>query len=76
MTMDHRTPCGAAGPYFKPIDSVRRPTRVPLTCNRPAGHEGNHIWRDDSGAQMAAWAGLHAPVKATAKVVCEVPHGR
>lgn len=49
MTIDHSKPCGAEPPKGKArMSNHRVPRELPSACNRPAGHEGRHIfWRDD-----------------------------
>lgn len=29
--------------------------KVPVQCNRPAGHDGNHMWSTTTNARLAEW---------------------
>lgn len=50
------TPCGCSSPHH-PHLVRRRPTELyaQVLCNRPSGHEGNHMWSDGRLARIAEW---------------------
>lgn len=48
--------CGVWSPHAPTTRKVgREHQRVPVQCNRPAGHSGNHMWSTTTGARLAEW---------------------
>jgi hypothetical protein len=63
MTIDHIRPCDSHGPYLLESGILKRPTSEALTCNRPRGHEGDHIHYSATGHWAAVWSRVGRPVK-------------
>lgn len=54
--IDHRQTCGAPSPTAIPKPTKLSPYQtVFVTCNRPSGHDGNHIYSTLKEARILEW---------------------
>ena len=56
MTIDHNRACGDHGPFtLTKTHKGRKTSVVALQCNRPCGHDGDHIWSDGYTGPRYQW---------------------
>lgn len=50
-------PCGSVAPSLRRVLSrnMQGSSLVPVLCNRPSGHEGNHAYSTDKQARAWEW---------------------
>lgn len=72
--IDHTRGCVEPAPYRVGLNSAQWKSKGYLLCNRPAGHDGNHIHSAKGGRLQAVWTRAGQPVRAwPAAMVVGVP---